>query len=123
MTGNMLAWSISKKFRPVALYDALLLQDGVNLRKFTAYRGSQDYRNLPVSAIMTHDIVKLKTGMSVRDSIASMGGLGLVYHAYPITDAADDLVGIITRHELEEADPDVLLDALIIDQSVLTVEA
>jgi CIC family chloride channel protein len=122
MAGNMLAWSIAKKFRPVALYDALLLQDGVNLRKFTAYRGNQDYRNLPVSAIMTHDITTLVTGVSVEEAIKSTGPRGLIYHAYPIMDAAGDIVGIITRHELQEADPSTALDKLIMDQDLLAVQ-
>ncbi|MFC5051951.1 chloride channel protein [Rubritalea spongiae] len=121
MAGNMLAWSIAKKFRPIALYDALLLQDGVNLKKFTAYQGHQDYRSLPVSTIMTHELVTLVTGETVEDAIQSVGPQGLLYHAYPILDAAGDVVGIITRHELQEAEPSDLLDKLIFDQTLLAV--
>ncbi|MGJ8672464.1 chloride channel protein [Rubritalea sp.] len=122
MAGNMLAWSIAKKFRPVALYDALLLQDGVSMKKFTSYQGHQDYRDLPVSAIMTHDLVTLQTGVNVEESIESLGSKGLMYHAYPILDAAGDIVGIITRHEMQEADPSDLLDKLIMDQKLLAVQ-
>ncbi|MFC4994936.1 chloride channel protein [Rubritalea tangerina] len=122
MAGNMLAWSIAKRLRPVALYDSLLLQDGVNLKKFSAYRGSQDYRNLPVSAIMTHEVTALQSGQSVEEGIKSLGTRGMVYHAYPIMDAHGDLLGIVTRHELEEAKPELTIDQVIIDQDLLSVQ-
>ena len=122
MAGNMLAWSIAKKFRPIALYDALLLQDGVNLKKFSAFRGSQDYRNLPVAAIMTHDVLTMSSGVSVEESIKNLGARGLTYHAYPIMDAAGDLLGVVTRHELEESPGEALLDNLILDQNLLSVQ-
>jgi CIC family chloride channel protein len=122
MAGNMLAWSIAKKFRPIALYDALLLQDGVNLKKFSAFRGSQDYRNLPVAAIMTHEVLSMHSGMSVEGNIKSLGARGMVYHAYPIMDAQNDLLGVVTRHELEESPGEALLDNLILDQILLRVQ-
>lgn len=122
MAGNMLAWSISKRLRPVALYDALLLQDKVNLKKFSAYRGSQDYRNLPISAIMSHDVLCMKTGLSVGENIKALGARGMTYHSYPILDETGDLVGIVTRHELEEADSQKMLDTLIAEQELLSVQ-
>ena len=122
MAGNMLAWSIAKKFRPIALYDALLLQDGVNLKKFSAFRGSQDYRNLPVAAIMSHEVLSMQSGVTVEENIKSLGARGMVYHAYPIMDAHGDLIGIVTRHELEESVSEALLDNLILDQILLSVQ-
>ena len=121
MAGNMLAWSISKHLRPVALYDALLLQDKVSLKKFSAYRGGQDYRNLPISAIMSHDVRCMNIGMSVGENVKALGAGGITFHAYPIIDSGDDLVGIVTRHELEEADAEQLLSELISDQELLSV--
>lgn len=121
MAGNMLAWSISRKLRPVALYDALLLQDNVNLKKFSAYRGSQDYRELPVSAIMTHDVTFLTLGSTVKECIKSLGPSGLVYHAYPILNAEQELIGILTRHELEDTGEDTLIDSLIENQELLAL--
>ncbi|WP_018968785.1 chloride channel protein [Rubritalea marina] len=122
MAGNMLSWSIAKHFNPVALYDALLLQDGVNLKKFSAYRGSQDYRKLPVSAIMTHEVRTMRGNDSVAENIKALGAKGLMYHAYPIVDATDALIGIVTRHELEEADQELTLQHLIENQQLLVVQ-
>ena len=53
MAGNMLAWQIARHLQPVSIYNALLLQDGVTLRKLPAFRGAQDYRKLPVQTIMS----------------------------------------------------------------------
>jgi len=55
MIGNLLAYIISVQLRSIPIYDALLLQDGISLKKLPAYRGDRDWRNLPVSTIMTHD--------------------------------------------------------------------
>lgn len=121
MAGNMLAWSIAKRLSPVALYDALLLQDGVSLKKFSAYRGSQDYRNLPVSAIMSHEVLAMQSEVSVAENIKELGAKGMIFHAYPIVDTSGDLVGIVTRHELEEAAGEVLLSSLIFDQVLLAI--
>lgn len=122
MAGNMLAWSIAKRLSPVALYDALLLQDNVNLKKFSAYRGSQDYRNLPISAIMTHDVQCMKAGVSVGENLKALCTRRLAYHAYPILDDEGDLVGLITRHEVEEADDSVMIETLIEGQNLLAVQ-
>ena len=88
----------------------------------SAFRGSQDYRNLPVAAIMTHDVLTMSSGVSVEESIKNLGARGLTYHAYPIMDAAGDLLGVVTRHELEESPGEALLDNLILDQNLLSVQ-
>ncbi|GAA5494178.1 H(+)/Cl(-) exchange transporter ClcA [Rubritalea halochordaticola] len=121
MAGNMLAWSISRKLRPVAIYDALLVQDGVNLKTFAAYRGSQDYRKLPVSTIMTYDVTTLDVSKTVEETVRDFGAQGLIYHSYPILNEEGELEGIVTRHEIEEADAETLIGWLITDQELLTV--
>lgn len=121
MAGNMLAWSISRKLRPIAIYDALLVQDGVNLKTFTAYRGAQDYRKLPVSTIMSYDVTTLDSTKTVEETIRDFGAEGLMYHSYPILNEEGELDGILTRHELEEADGSTLISSLIENQKLVTV--
>lgn len=121
MAGNMLAWSISRKLRPIAIYDALLVQDGVNLKTFTAYRGAQDYRKLPVSTIMSYDVTTLDIGKTVEETIRDFGAEGLVFHSYPILNEKGELEGILTRHELEEADGSAMIGWLIEGQKLVTV--
>ena len=58
---------------------------------------------------------------TVAKNNKSLGAKGLVYHAYPIVNKEGVLTGIVTRHELEEADGDSILDSLIEGQDLLTV--
>lgn len=100
MAGNMIAYYLAARLRPVPLYDALLVQDGVNLRKMPSYQGKQDYHHLPVSTIMTYDTFSLKASRKVKDTLEDMGKK--LHHGYPVLDDEGKLVGCITHHEMEE---------------------
>lgn len=102
MAGNVLAWQIAKHLQPVSLYHALLLQDGVSLRRLPAYRGAQDYRKLPVAAIMTHEVFSLRAEESRVEALGRISAEGRCFHAYPVLDGGGRLVGVVTRHELGE---------------------
>ena len=103
MAGNMLAWLISSKLQPVPLYDALLLQDKINLKKMPHYLGDQDWRNLPISTIMTFDPVSVPAEGEPREVIEQIRIDGTKHHAYPVLNEAGLLAGMITHHELEES--------------------
>ena len=100
MAGNMLAWQIAKKFHPIEMYNSLLLQDGITLRALPAYRGARDYRELPVQAIMTHDVFKLRPGKTVGECLQLIREKSKRYHGYPIVDTKKGLLGVTTLHEL-----------------------
>ncbi|MGC9450793.1 MAG: chloride channel protein [Oceanipulchritudo sp.] len=102
MVGNMLAWLISSKLQPVPLYDALLLQDRINLKKMPHYRGDQDWRNLPVSTILSFDPVTVRETASLGETLEEIRREGLKHHAYPVVDPSGRLAGMITHHEIEE---------------------
>jgi len=104
MIGNFLAHLISAKLSPIPIYDALLLQDGISLKKLPAYRGEQDWRNLPVSTIMTHDSRTVSGTLDAQRNLARIEDGGHQHHAYPVvTDLNSQvLLGMITHHELEE---------------------
>ena len=55
MVANMVAYYLAARWRPVPIYNALLLQDKVTLKTMPSYQGAQDWKNLPVSTIMNHD--------------------------------------------------------------------
>jgi CIC family chloride channel protein len=103
MVGNMLAWLISSKLQPVPMYDALLLQDKINLKKMPHYVGDQDWRNLPVSTIMTFDPATVASKALPAAALREVDVDGSRHHAYPVVDASGQLRGMITHHELEEA--------------------
>lgn len=99
MAGNMISYYLASRLLRVPLYNSLLLQDGVNLRKMPAYQGAKDYRNLPVSTIMTYDAVSMQAGLT---SAENLNRIEKKHHGYPVVDAAGQLIGVITHHEMEE---------------------
>ena len=123
MAGNMIAYAIAVRLRSIPIYDALLLQDRVNLKRMPSYRGERDWRNLPVSTIMTYDIVSLRSDETVKEALK-----GTIkqhhHHAYPVTNAPNRLVGMITRHEIVDADHlgnNNVLEKLLPNKKLVTV--
>ena len=60
MAANLSSYAIATKLRRVPIYEALLLQDGINLRKFPILRPDRGWQNLPVSTIMTNTVRTLE---------------------------------------------------------------
>ncbi len=119
MAGNMIAYFLASKLRSVPLYDALLLQDKINLRKLPSYRGKQDYRNLPVSTIMTYDTVNLYTYMKPEENMKHVGQN--IHKAYPILDENNHFQGMLTHSELAllmKNNPDQPLKELIHEENL-----
>lgn len=85
----------------MGLFDSVLLQDGITLKKMPAYQGERDWQNLPVSTIMTLDVITVFADSRLSDAVAKVATLGK--HAYPVVDRRRRLTGIITHRELEEA--------------------
>lgn len=107
MIGNILAFSLSGWMRKVMIYDAILIQDRVTLKKIPAYRGARDYRNLPVSAIMNHDVIIVSADETPGEALERLReGGGRLRRSYPVIDGPIDsrrgFLGIIMQHELVE---------------------
>jgi CIC family chloride channel protein len=100
MAGNVLAWQIARHLQPVSIYNALLLQDGVTLRKLPAYRGAADYRKLPVQSIMTHDVFTVGLTQKPAEALKRIDAENRRYHAYPVVDDDGKLAGVVTRQEM-----------------------
>ncbi|GAB4269968.1 MAG: hypothetical protein Tsb0018_02100 [Opitutales bacterium] len=99
MVGNMIAYFLAARLKPVSIYNALLLQDKINLRSLPSYRGPQDYRNLPVSAIMTYDTLNLYAYMSAGENLEQMGERR--HRAYPVLNENGGFLTMLTHPELE----------------------
>lgn len=121
MAGNMIAWQISKKLRPIEIYNSLLLQDGITLRSLPAYRGVQDYRHLPTQAIMTPEVFRLRADESTGESLKRIREEERRFHGYPVVDGKKDLVGVVTTHELRDHPAETLLGTLVEGQKLVTV--
>ena len=118
MGGNIIAWQIARHLQPVSLYNALLLQDGITLRKLPGYRGAQDYRKLPVQAIMTHDVFTLRADEFPLDALHRADAADESFHAYPVTDAEGDFRGVVTRNELAHSPDTITLGELVAGQQL-----
>lgn len=100
MVGNMLAYFLASRWRAIPVYEAILLQDHISLRRMPNYRGEQDWKNLPVSVIMTHRPTQLRAAATAQEAFA---GIREHHHAYPVVDGKGWLCGVYTDHELREA--------------------
>lgn len=121
MAGNMIAYQIAHQLKPTGIYNALLLQDGVTLRRMPAYRGAQDYGKLPVQAIMTHDTFELAENESPAEALARIATAARYFHAYPVLREDGRLRGVATRHDLVENREAESITELLDEQQLLTV--
>lgn len=121
MAGNMIAYQIGKALQPVSIYNALLLQDGITLRRLPAYRGAQDYRKLPVQSIMTHEVVHLNKNQLLAEAVKEVSKEGRRFHAYPVIDDSNRLCGVITRQELQGHSEGKTISQVLADQQLLVV--
>ncbi len=121
MFGNILSWQIARRLGVVSIYNALLIQDKIDIRKFPTYRGSQDYRNLPVATIMTHEPLTLLSCMNCEQAIKHLSLSHVKFHGYPVVNKEGELLGMVMHHELYENAKELTLEALVVDQSVVTV--
>jgi CIC family chloride channel protein len=125
MAGNMLAWIVNSRLQAVPLYDALLLQDRISLRRMPHYKGDQDWRNLPVSTIMTFDMVSVGGEETVGAAPKRLISEHHKHHAYPVIDETGELLGMITHHEMEEAaqqDPNLKVRSILPKRSLVSVK-
>ena len=120
MFGNILSWQIAKKLGRVSIYNALLIQDKIDIRKFPSYRGSQDYRNLPVASIMTHEPFTLLNDLNCGQAIETLSNAHIKFHGYPVTDDDGLLKGLVMHHELKENHEESRLSELMKNQSLVT---
>ena len=121
MAGNMLAFYIAKSLHPVSIYSALLMQDGVSLRKLPAYQGAKDYRKLPVQSIMTHEFFALQSEATPEEALKTILHENKNYHAYPVLDREGRLAGVLTRHELKERSQAASLGEMCAGREVVSV--
>lgn len=96
MAGNMLSYYLARRLHRVSLYNALILQDGITLKRMPTYQGAQDYQNLPVAAIMTHEVVSLDGNQTAQQNLDSLATTGQRFHAYPVL--IDDIFRAVILH-------------------------
>jgi CIC family chloride channel protein len=121
MAGNVLAWQIARHLQPVSIYNALLVQDGVTLRKLPGYRGAQDYRRLPVQTIMTHEVFSLRAGEAPAAALKRIAAADQRFRAYPVLEDNGRLCGVVGHQQLETAGEVPQIGEIIRGQQLLTI--
>ncbi|HEX4339292.1 MAG TPA: chloride channel protein [Polyangiaceae bacterium] len=117
MIANTAAYVIASRLRPAAIYEALLAQDGIHLR---------DSGPLVALESMKLDAFAMKEGSSkVRFRFASRGGdllrqtEGLEQRVFPVVDAEDRMVGVVTGEELALLEADSALALLVTASEIM----
>lgn len=107
MAGNILAYSLSGWLRKIPVYDAILIQDRVALRKMPTYQGARDYRHLPVSTIMHYDLITVSAEELPGEALGRiLDAPNSVRRSYPVvrgeTESRRGFMGMVMHHELEQ---------------------
>ncbi len=129
MVGNILAYSLSGWMRKIPIYNAILIQDRVTLRKMPTYQGAKDYRYLPVSTIMHYDLITVAAGELPGEALGRLRkDSKQLRRSYPViegdTDSRRGFVGMVMQHQLEEefaAGNERTIGEMIADQNVRTI--
>lgn len=126
MTGNILAYSLSGWMRKVPIYDAILIQDRVTLRKMPTYQGARDYRNLPVSSIMQYDMITVSAEETPLEALTRLrSSPEQMRRSYPVVEGEIEsrrgFRGMVMQHQLEEqaeTSPETKVGEMIAEQKV-----
>lgn len=95
MVANLSSYAIASKLRPIPIYEALLLQDGINLKKFPILKPSMGWQNLPVSAIMTNTVHTLEANMALKEAYQKIKDER--FKVYPVIDSNGKYAGLVHR--------------------------
>jgi chloride channel protein, CIC family len=107
MIANMSAYALARYLRPVPIYEALLAQDGIHLE----HRGSlQALEQLKLDGlpVLGSDRARIRAGGRASELLRSaLPG----EHVFPVLDATDHVIGLVTTDELAllEAEPSLSL--------------
>ncbi|MDA7920560.1 chloride channel protein [Verrucomicrobiales bacterium] len=126
MVENILAYSLAGWLRKVPIYDSILVQDKVSLRKMPTYQGARDYRHLPVSTIMHYDLISVSASETPAMALARLrDDASQMRRSYPVVDGEAEsrsgFLGMVMQHELEEregAGENITVGEMIADQNV-----
>jgi CIC family chloride channel protein len=98
MIANMSAYGLARSLRPTPIYEALLEQDGVHLAPQTS-DGAIDALAVGEFPALDRDFVRFTPALHGGALVRSSAAAGR-QEVFPVVDAADHLVGIITIEEL-----------------------
>ena len=95
MLANLIAYALASRWRKIPIYEALLLQDGINLRQFPILRPTANWQNLPVNTIMTNDAVTLRKDELLPEAFSEIKGR--TFMLFPVVDSSGRYSGMVHR--------------------------
>ncbi len=101
MLSNLVSYGVASKLREVPVYEALLLQDGINLRKFPILSSGRAWQKLPIKSITTHEFVSMHADDSIETALRKIEHK--TFKTYPVIGADGRLLGMVHRKFLEAA--------------------
>lgn len=117
MAANLSAYAISSRLRQVPIYEALLLQDGISLKKFPILRLHNGWQNLPINAIMTNTVHTLEARLPLEHAYLRIKDER--FKIYPVVDTHGKYVGMVHRKGItvvSQKDPDKLVQEIFTAQ-------
>ena len=118
MVANLSAYAIAMRLRSVPIYEALLLQDGINLRNFPILRPSMGWQTLPVNTIMTNEVRSLKGYQPLWQAYEEIKDDA--HKIYPVVDRNGKYMGLVHRKGVtivSQKNPDKLVHEIFISKS------
>ena len=112
--GNLAAYFISTRLTPLGLYDSILLQDKITLKKMASFRGRRDWANLPVSAIMTFSVEGVAASKRAGEEFERLKNSAHHYRSYAVFDDAGGFAGFAKYADLSDQGKADLLCAELI---------
>ncbi|MBR4598266.1 MAG: chloride channel protein [Opitutales bacterium] len=112
--GNLTAYFISTRLTPLGLYDSILLQDKIALKKMASFRGRRDWANLPVSAIMTFSVEGVAASKRAGEEFERLKKSAHHYRSYAVFDDAGAFAGFAKYADLSDKNNASLMCAELI---------
>lgn len=99
--GNFLAYAIARSRHKIGLYDSLLMQDGVSLRKMPSYEAPEELKTMPCAAIATFRPFGVKVWQTCAQALLSIDANNR-HKAYPLLDSHNYYCGFVNYNDLAD---------------------
>jgi CIC family chloride channel protein len=120
MLANMSAYAVARYLRPVPIYEALLEQDGIHLKSRGSLQALEHLKleGLPVNG---NDRARLRAGGRASELLQSP--LPPAQRVFPVLNAADKMIGLVTRDELAVLEAEPSLSLLVTASDIMRAPA
>jgi CIC family chloride channel protein len=116
MLANMSAYALARYLRPIPIYEALLEQDGIHL---TSRPSAQALEQLKLNGLPVVGADRARVRESGRAADLLRAALPAGQHVYPVVNATDRVIGLITSEDLAVLEADPTLSLLVTASDIM----